>query len=66
VEAPLAGCSVVTNDQTLWNDIRANGAGWALPLEPEAAFTDVLERCTWMHDKDFQILTPLAECETLY
>ncbi len=60
VEALLAGCPVVTSDQTPWNDIGANGAGWALPLEPEAAFTAVLERYVWMDDQEFRSLTERA------
>jgi glycosyltransferase involved in cell wall biosynthesis len=60
VEALLAGCPVVTSDQTPWNDIQANRAGWALPLEPETAFTDVLESCVWMDDQGFRPLTEHA------
>jgi glycosyltransferase involved in cell wall biosynthesis len=47
-ESLLAGCPVLTSDQTPWTGLDAHGAGWALPLEREQAFVDALERCAAM------------------
>lgn len=54
LEALLAGCPVLTSDQTPWNDIEKHGAGWALPLQPEAAFTEALRRCARMTEQELR------------
>jgi glycosyltransferase involved in cell wall biosynthesis len=61
LEALLAGCPVVTSNQVPWLDLQANGAGWALPLEPADAFTDVLQRLVYMDAYEFGLFTERAQ-----
>jgi glycosyltransferase involved in cell wall biosynthesis len=48
VEALIAGCPLLTSDQTPWTDLESKGVGWDLPLSSPAAFTSVLQRCVDM------------------
>ena len=43
LESLLAGCPVVTSDQTPWRDLPAKNAGWDLPLEAPDRFVEVLQ-----------------------
>ncbi len=43
LESMLAGCPVVTSDQTPWRDLAAKHAGWDLPLQAPDRFVEVLQ-----------------------
>ena len=40
-EALAAGCPVLISDQTPWNNVNDEGAGWALPLQ-DGSFRDII------------------------
>lgn len=44
VEAMTTGCPVVLSDRTPWLDMEEYGAGWAISLEDEQAFTDAISQ----------------------
>ena len=48
VEALLAGCPVVTSDQTPWNGLSRQRAGWELPLDNHDRWREVLQHCVDM------------------
>ena len=55
LESLLAGVPVLVSDRTPWRGLAGTGAGWDLPLDRPAAWTEVLELCqqcdhaTWSH-----------------
>jgi glycosyltransferase involved in cell wall biosynthesis len=48
VEALLAGCPLVTSDQTPWRGLVARGVGWDLPLAAVGEWQRVLQNCVDM------------------
>jgi glycosyltransferase involved in cell wall biosynthesis len=48
VEALLAGCPVITSDQTPWRGLAQRGAGWDLPLDDTNTWRRVLQTCVDM------------------
>ena len=50
VEALLAGCPVITSDQTPWTGLSTRRAGWELPLGDHDRWRDVLQQCVDMSD----------------
>jgi glycosyltransferase involved in cell wall biosynthesis len=54
VEALLAGCPVITSDQTPWLGLTSIGVGWDLPLEHTARWQQVLQRCVDMDASTFE------------
>ena len=44
VESLNAGCPVIVSDQTPWNDIDENGAGWEIPIDQSNAFVEAIQR----------------------
>jgi glycosyltransferase involved in cell wall biosynthesis len=48
VEALLAGCPVITSDQTPWRGLAQRGAGWDLPLDGAEAWRYVMQTCVDM------------------
>lgn len=42
-EALLSGCIPIISDQTPWNDIESNGAGWAISLSDSAKFISTIK-----------------------
>ena len=54
VEALVAGCPVVTSDQTPWLGLSKTGVGWDLPLEDIAAWQHVLQGCVNMDAHAFE------------
>jgi glycosyltransferase involved in cell wall biosynthesis len=48
VEALLAGCPLVTSDQTPWRGLRQRGVGWDLPLSAIEEWQRVLQTCVDM------------------
>ena len=41
-EALMAGCIVITSDQTPWSNLEANNVGWSLPLTKQSLFAEKL------------------------
>lgn len=60
LEALLAGAPVVISDRTPWRDLPKRRAGWDLPLDEPAAFTDALKRLQAMDDNEFQVWSGAA------
>jgi glycosyltransferase involved in cell wall biosynthesis len=50
VEALLAGCPVITSDQTPWADLSNRRAGWELALDDHVRWRHVLQHCVDMND----------------
>jgi glycosyltransferase involved in cell wall biosynthesis len=44
-EALASGCPVLISDQTPWNDLEAEQAGWTIPLNEIERFRSVLQQC---------------------
>ena len=54
VEALLAGCPVITSDQTPWLGLAQRGVGWDLPLDDTEAWRNVLQVCVDMDAGTYQ------------
>ena len=54
VEALLADLPVIISDQTPWNGVYANGAGYALPLKETGAFTTAVDNYALMDSEEFE------------
>jgi glycosyltransferase involved in cell wall biosynthesis len=54
VEALLAGCPIVTSDQTPWLELEKKGIGWDLPLEDTGKWQQVLRRCVAMDGETYR------------
>jgi glycosyltransferase involved in cell wall biosynthesis len=54
VEAFLAGCPVITSDQTPWLGLARHGAGWDLPLDDTDAWQRTLQTCIDMDGAAFE------------
>lgn len=54
VEALLAGCPVVISDRTPWVDLARQCAGWDLPAEDSAPFTQALQRLVEMDEAEYR------------
>jgi glycosyltransferase involved in cell wall biosynthesis len=53
VEALSAGVPVLISDQTPWTTVNECGAGWALPLNSESKFSDVLQAVVDMGPEEY-------------
>jgi len=56
LESLTAGCPVLLSDRTPWNRIEASGAGWILPLEQRARWSEVLQRCVEMDNPSHLVM----------
>jgi glycosyltransferase involved in cell wall biosynthesis len=56
LEALLAGCPVVTSDQTPWRNLAAQSAGWDLPLQAADKFVEVLQGLADMGENEHRVL----------
>jgi glycosyltransferase involved in cell wall biosynthesis len=54
VEAFVAGCPVVTSDQTPWLGLAQRGVGWDLPLGDRNAWHQVLQTCVDMDTETYE------------
>jgi glycosyltransferase involved in cell wall biosynthesis len=54
VEALLAGCPLITSDQTPWRGLAQRGAGWDLPLAAGDEWRRVLQTCVDMDAPAFE------------
>jgi glycosyltransferase involved in cell wall biosynthesis len=55
VEAMQAGVPVLISDQTPWNDVQKYDAGWALKLDNNYGFLDVIHTMLKLDNRAFQI-----------
>lgn len=44
IEALVSGCPVILSDQTPWNDLEAEGAGYVCPIEDIPAFEKAIQK----------------------
>ncbi len=58
-ESLSAGLPVLISDQTPWQNLAEQQAGWAIPLRPET-WLDVLQTCVAMPNDAYQILVANA------
>ena len=54
-EALMAGCVVITSDQTPWGDLNLFDSGWAISLEDKEIFTEKLEELYKMNINNFKL-----------
>lgn len=52
-EALMAGCVPIISDQTPWNDLNEEGAGWALPLNNFEVFAEKVQEMYEMNENNF-------------
>ena len=60
VEALLSQCLIVISDQTPWTDINNNG-GWALPLEDDGEFVEILNKIVNMNEEEYSYHVKLSD-----
>ncbi len=53
VESLFSGCPVIISDQTPWQDLQATGAGYALTLANNSAFTSAIEELASLNQSSF-------------
>src|SRR5262249_14215219 len=53
VGALVAGCPVITSDQTPWAALTNQCAGWELPLDDHGRWCEVLQQCVDMDDSAY-------------
>ncbi|MDZ4663806.1 MAG: glycosyltransferase [Bacteroidota bacterium] len=54
VESLMSSCPVIISDQTPWNDIEKNGAGFALSLHTKGKFIKTIEECAAMNTIEYK------------
>lgn len=59
-EAFIGGCPVIISDQTPWRDLRNKQVGWDFKLSDENRFSEVLQECVNMDNKEYQMLSKNA------
>lgn len=60
LEALVAGCLVLTSDQTPWSALRLHGVGWTISLRETGHYRDALNELTRMHGTEFDALSSRA------
>ena len=60
-EALSAGCPCLISDQTPWQDLEKNQAGYVFSLDQKDQFAAAIERYAEMTEKDFQIVSENAQ-----
>lgn len=60
VEALSHGCPVIISDQTPWHELEKYKAGWDLPLDEAARFTEILEKCIDMNQNEWSEMVKSA------
>ena len=59
-EAFLAGCPVLTSDQTPWRGLETLGVGWDLPLAQPERYREVLQQCVDMRPEEHGAMSARA------
>jgi glycosyltransferase involved in cell wall biosynthesis len=65
LEALAAGRPVIVSDRTPWRGLAERRAGWDLPLDRPAAFTEVLRRCVAMSAAEYAAWSEGARAHAL-
>ena len=60
VESLLSGCPAIISDQTPWNDLEKNGAGYAIPLNQKENFVKAIIRMAEMDQEEFNLTSKKA------
>ncbi len=60
VEALASGCPIITSDQTPWRNLEDKGIGWDLSLEKPDDWNEILNRCLYMTNDDYQTMSQKA------
>lgn len=53
VESLLSGCPAIISDQTPWNDLQENNAGYAIPLSNKQLFLDAIIKMAGLDQEGF-------------
>jgi hypothetical protein len=61
LEAMSAGCPVMLSDQTPWQNLEAEGVGWAIPLADASSYLKALEEMYHMSPEDHAAMTRRAQ-----
>lgn len=60
VESLMSGCLAIISDQTPWNDLEKNNAGYALDIHAVDKFVSAIEQYAILSSKEFQSKSDLA------
>ncbi len=60
IEGLAAGCPLIISDQTVWDEIEQNNAGWRIPLENEQAWIEKINYCIAMENEEYQAMSKAA------
>ena len=60
IESLAAGCPLLISDQTMWGDIEARNAGWAIPLGRKDLYVQRIKDCVDMDDAEFRGMSATA------
>ena len=60
VESLLCGCPVIISDQTPWNDLEEQGAGYAISLSDRTAFITAIEKCAALNQEEYSAMSVRA------
>ena len=61
IESLLCGCPTIISDQTPWNDLQKNNAGFALPLDNMQAFVDAIVHYAILNQSEFTEVSQAAQ-----
>lgn len=54
VESLMSSCPVIISDQTPWNDVEKNNAGFALSLDHKGKFIKTIEECAALNTTEYK------------
>lgn len=54
VESLMSSCPVIISDQTPWNDVEENGAGYAIDLNNANRFVNVINQCASLDSSQYK------------
>jgi glycosyltransferase involved in cell wall biosynthesis len=57
LQSLTVGCPVIISNNTPWLKLQEKNIGWDLPLEQTEKFAEVIDQCTKMDQKEFDILS---------
>jgi glycosyltransferase involved in cell wall biosynthesis len=60
LESLAAGSPILISDRTMWGSVQTAGAGWAIPLEDQEAWSAYIKRCIEMDNGDFLEMSAAA------
>ncbi|CCU80941.1 Glycosyl transferase, group 1 [Halanaerobium saccharolyticum subsp. saccharolyticum DSM 6643] len=60
IEALMSGCPVLISDQTPWDQLESNNAGWALDLDNKMEFQNVIKKCINLSNSEINNLKKSA------